>query len=169
MASFHPSSIHHPHCSLCVSHSPPCMLTQVTEGIGKGLAALHNKGIIHRDLKPHNVLLTSGQTPKLSDMGFCKRLPADTSYFESAGHGTRAHASSTYACMRPLHANAAKAGSGRRACVHACELARAQAACMLLGLPACKICLRPLACGSVIKFAPLRRTLMGVCTSPCSS
>ena len=66
-------------------HDPP--VVQVAEGIGKGLAALHNKGIVHRDLKPQNVLLTATQQAKLSDMGFSKRLAAGQSSFESTGGG----------------------------------------------------------------------------------
>ena len=63
------------------------MAWQVIEGIGSGLAALHNKGIVHRDLKPQNVLLTSTMQAKLSDMGFCKRLGPGQSSFESTGYG----------------------------------------------------------------------------------
>lgn len=42
-----------------------------------------------RDLKPGNVLLTTSMQAKLSDMGFCKRLQAGQSHFESTGLGMR--------------------------------------------------------------------------------
>ncbi|DBA76306.1 TPA: bifunctional endoribonuclease/protein kinase ire1 [Trebouxia sp. C0004] len=65
--------------------TPWCM--QVAEDIGQGLLALHERGIVHCDLKPHNVLLTSQQRAKVSDMGHCKRLLDQQASFESPGAG----------------------------------------------------------------------------------
>ena len=63
------------------------LVVQVAEDIGQGLLALHERGIVHRDLKPHNVLLTSQQRGKVSDMGHCKRLLDQQASFESLGAG----------------------------------------------------------------------------------
>lgn len=39
---------------------PTAFAYQVAADIGRGVAALHERGIVHRDLKPQNVLLTDG-------------------------------------------------------------------------------------------------------------
>lgn len=39
---------------------PTAFAYQVAADIGRGVAALHERGIVHRDLKPQNVLLTEG-------------------------------------------------------------------------------------------------------------
>jgi serine/threonine protein kinase len=43
-----------------------------TRQILEGLACLHHAGIIHRDIKPFNILLTDGDTIKISDFGMSK-------------------------------------------------------------------------------------------------
>jgi len=58
---------------------------QISEDIGRGLAALHVQGIVHRDLKPHNVLLSDTGKAKLSDMGLSKRLIPEQASFETLG------------------------------------------------------------------------------------
>jgi hypothetical protein len=40
--------------------------------VAEGLALAHRQGIVHRDLKPANILLTSAQTPKITDFGIAK-------------------------------------------------------------------------------------------------
>lgn len=40
--------------------------------VAVGLAVLHQAGIVHRDLKPSNVLISEGQSLKLSDLGLAR-------------------------------------------------------------------------------------------------
>ncbi len=65
--------------------TPTPYAMQISEDIGRGLAALHEQGIVHRDLKPHNVLLSDTGKAKLSDMGLSKRLIAEQASFETLG------------------------------------------------------------------------------------
>ena len=60
---------------------------QISEDVGRGLAALHARGIVHRDLKPHNVLLSESGRAKLSDMGLSKKLVPEQASFETVGAG----------------------------------------------------------------------------------
>ncbi len=70
------------------------------------MLALHERGIVHRDLKPHNVLLTSQQRAKVSDMGHCKRLLDQQASFESPGAGVYACPLSPVAVSTCLHQQA---------------------------------------------------------------
>ena len=49
----------------------------IVEGVSRGVAAAHAAGIIHRDLKPDNVLVASGDVPKVMDFGLAKEASAD--------------------------------------------------------------------------------------------
>src|SRR5208337_3665132 len=44
----------------------------IAVGLARGLAALHRAGIIHRDVKPDNVILESGGSLKLIDLGVAR-------------------------------------------------------------------------------------------------
>ena len=55
------------------------------EGIGSGLACLHEKGIVHRDVSPGNVLVARNGTVKITDFGI-SRAAGDG----QGGEGTRA-------------------------------------------------------------------------------
>ncbi|QDZ26101.1 serine/threonine protein kinase [Chloropicon primus] len=66
---------------------PPVLLEMISD-IGKAIRALHDMGIVHRDLKPQNVLLTSANKAKVSDMGLSKQLQAEQSSFDGTGMGS---------------------------------------------------------------------------------
>eukprot|EP00966_Prymnesium_polylepis_P055393 1281007-Prymnesium_polylepis.1 len=43
----------------------------------QGLAAMHAERLLHRDIKPHNLLITSGGTLQIADMGQARLRPED--------------------------------------------------------------------------------------------
>ncbi len=47
---------------------------RIVAGVADGLAYAHGCGVIHRDIKPHNILLSEGMTPKITDWGMGKVL-----------------------------------------------------------------------------------------------
>jgi len=55
------------------------------DGIGSGLAYLHEKGVVHRDVSPANVLVARNGAVKITDFGI-SRAAGDT----QVGEGTRA-------------------------------------------------------------------------------
>eukprot|EP00002_Diphylleia_rotans_P008712 TRINITY_DN1871_c0_g2_i6.p1 TRINITY_DN1871_c0_g2~~TRINITY_DN1871_c0_g2_i6.p1 ORF type:complete len:823 (+),score=134.63 TRINITY_DN1871_c0_g2_i6:137-2605(+) len=62
---------------LTKDRSPTSDAYKLLHQLALGLRHLHNIKIVHRDLKPHNILLTMDWRPKISDMGFAKKLEMD--------------------------------------------------------------------------------------------
>ena len=51
---------------------PPGIWRHWVDGIGSGLAYLHEKGIVHRDVSPSNVLVARNGTVKITDFGISR-------------------------------------------------------------------------------------------------
>ena len=66
---------------------------ELTRQICAGLAAVHARGILHRDLKPANVLLTSDETPRITDFGLAKKLDEQGQTVSGAIMGTPSYMS----------------------------------------------------------------------------
>jgi serine/threonine protein kinase len=49
---------------------------RISEGVLKGLSAIHREHVFHRDIKPENILL-EGTIPKISDLGISRMLETD--------------------------------------------------------------------------------------------
>lgn len=47
----------------------PSGVVRLLESICRGVQAIHEAGLVHCDIKPANILLTSGLTPKVADLG----------------------------------------------------------------------------------------------------
>lgn len=64
---------------------------KIAVGIARGLAFLHEEirpHIIHRDIKASNILLDQDLTPKISDFGLARLLPANATHVSTRVAGT---------------------------------------------------------------------------------
>ncbi|CAL5413129.1 unnamed protein product [Camellia sinensis] len=65
--------------------------TRICVGIARGLAILHEEvrpHIVHRDIKTSNILLDKDLTPKISDFGLPKLIPANMTHVSTRVAGT---------------------------------------------------------------------------------
>lgn len=62
--------------------------SRIGVGVARGLAYLHEKHILHRDIKASNILLDKDLTPKISDFGLAKLLPANMTHVSTRVAGT---------------------------------------------------------------------------------
>ncbi|KAF7822508.1 cold-responsive protein kinase 1-like [Senna tora] len=65
--------------------------TRICIGIARGLAFLHEElrpHIAHRDIKASNILLDKDLTPKISDFGLAKLIPANVTHVSTRVAGT---------------------------------------------------------------------------------
>ncbi|RWW07684.1 hypothetical protein GW17_00028924 [Ensete ventricosum] len=64
---------------------------KICVGIARGLAFLHEEvrpHVVHRDIKASNILLDKDLTPKISDFGLAKLLPANVTHVSTKVAGT---------------------------------------------------------------------------------
>jgi len=64
---------------------------RICVGIARGLSFLHEEvrpPIIHRDIKASNILLDKDLTPKISDFGLAKLMPANATHVSTRVAGT---------------------------------------------------------------------------------
>ncbi len=67
---------------------PPHESAAIGLGIARGLSAIHEAALLHRDLKPDNVMLASGATPVITDLGIAKSLQDESLTMSGALLGT---------------------------------------------------------------------------------
>jgi len=100
----------------------PTYAAEVVETVARAIQHSHDNGILHRDLKPGNILLAANGTPKVTDFGLAKELPApggDTSAESGGGLTRTGEILGTPAYMPPEQASGVFSGIGPTADVYA--------------------------------------------------